>query len=147
MNKKFKEVKAAIVVLALQSMYRPLAEETRNEMHALYRANMNGFDGEEKRHLQIEGASIASDYERVVVGDYGAYVEITPEQMTAILNVPDNQKWRLDQEYVKRKNLSLKYQWYVYGDVKVYKQIAGVSYADYKPGMYYISVLDFDELS
>lgn len=141
-----KKVTDAILGLVMEFRYRPITEERRNEMFALYKSNLNGFDSLPHRHLQIGGVTIATDYERVVVGDYGAYVEIAPENMLVTLTVPDCQTWRLDKEHLKKKKISLKYEWYTYGDVKVYKQLDGVKYADYKPGMYYIWVLDFDEV-
>ena len=139
-------VNNAIVELVTEFRYRPVTEERRNEMLALYKSHLNGFDLMPHRQLQIGGVTIAKAFERVVVGDYGAFVEIDPANMLVELTVPENQKWRLNKKYVEEKKLSVKYEWYEYCDVKIYKQLATVKYADYKPGMYYVSVLDFDEL-
>ncbi|MHA2066923.1 MAG: hypothetical protein ACXABY_21345 [Candidatus Thorarchaeota archaeon] len=87
-----------------------------------------------------EGAMIAWGYERIVVGDYGAYLEISPEDM-----ILDNicQRWKGEP---KR---AVKYIWMQLRrlprsghNIKIYHQQATVRYADYKPGMYYVSVDD-----
>lgn len=81
----------------------------------------------------------------MVVGDYGAYVEFAAGQLLSSLEMPPSQAWRLNADYVAAKGLSIKYHHYTtLNQVMVYHQVATVKYADYKPGYYYISVLDFD---
>lgn len=138
------DVKGHIDGLANKYKYRPLPKKIKKETLALYCANLNGFD--RKRTCFIKGEMICSDYERIVVGDYGAYVEFKEEHLRVDLSVPNNQRWRLDKDYIEEKQLSLKYIWYTYGDVKVYHQLDTVKYADYKPNRFYVSVLDFDEV-
>ena len=58
------------------------------------------------------GTVIASGYNRIVIGDYGAFVEYL------WLTADDD------------------------SDVKVYDQKRSVEYADYKPGMLYVSVYE-----
>jgi hypothetical protein len=139
-------VKGYIDALVEKYKYRPLPQEVRGEARTLYNANLNGFSNTQKRSLTIIGEIIARKYDRIVVGDYGAYVEIDPSDMMVDLMVPTNQMWRLNDDYVKEKGLSIKYYWYEYLGRKVYRQVAPVKYADYKPGKYYISVLDFDQV-
>lgn len=138
------DVKAFIDELAVKYRYRPLPKKVRGDVLQLYRDNLNGF--ERKRTAFAQGVLICSDYERVVVGDYGAYLEFTEEQLQVSLTVPHNQRWRLDEEYIREKELSLKYIWYEFNGIKVYHQLDTVKYADYKPNRYYVSVLDFDEV-
>lgn len=93
------------------------------------------------------GTVIATGYRRVVVGDYGAYVEFTKDQLVKDAISP---KWPGDQ----RKDAA--YIWCETKDTsrtKVYLQQHAVQYASYKPGMYYVSPDDifieqvFDEAS
>lgn len=83
-------------------------------------------------------------WNRVVVGDYGAYLEIDEKDLLVGLDVPPEQAWRLDEEYIASRKLSIKYHWLTFRGVKVYHQVDTVKYADYRPGKYYISVLEFD---
>lgn len=80
---------------------------------------------------------IAIGYERVVIGDYGAYIEISPEQIIREnIKIKAGQEFRLDSEY------KVKYLWYEpidKSDVKIYYQKRKVKYADYKRGYFYIS--------
>ena len=126
--------------------YRPLPKKIRAQTYELYLQGLNGFGGPVPKPVMINGTVIASGYERVVVGDYGAYLELTEDQFTLKdqLVVAPKQSWRLNQEYVERAGLSIKYYWYELFGVKVYHQVATVKYADYKPGFYYLSVLDLD---
>lgn len=128
--------------LADKYKYRPLPKTVKEEAHKLYRENLNGF--EKKRDTLIDGRPFCKDYERVVVGDYGAYVEIKEGDIIQPLTVPEKQKWRYDKEYLEKKNITIKYYWLEWNGHKVYHQVAGVKYADYKPGFYYISVTAFD---
>lgn len=137
------DVDCYIQELADKYKYRPLPKQVKVEAHTLYQNNLNGFD--KKRDTLIDGRPFCKDYERVVVGDYGAYVEIKEGDVIQPLTVPEKQKWRYDVEYLKSKNINIKYHWLECGDCKVYHQVATVKYADYKPGFYYVSVTSFDK--
>lgn len=81
-----------------------------------------------------------SGYTRIVIGDYGAFIEIAPNQMyKAHLIVKPGQEYRInDPKYSK----NVKYHWYTINDdsdIKIYHQQRKVAYADYLPGMYYVS--------
>lgn len=82
------------------------------------------------------GTLIAEGYNRIVIGDYGAYIEFRPDQI-------DRSKIRpLFAELPER---AIKYIWLQVNDAsrtKVYEQKETVRYADYKPGLYYISPED-----
>jgi hypothetical protein len=85
------------------------------------------------------GTIICSSYERIVIGDYGAYVEFSSEQANkAVFTIAPGQEYRLEERY---KNC--KYIWLTIADgseVKIYYQKHTVDYADYKPKYYYVSV-------
>ena len=130
--------------LAGKYKYKPLPQELSAKYREFFEENIPLF-------LSVEGASedlftktgslICSGYERIVVGDYGAFVEFTLENANAItFIVKRGQEYRInDPKYSK----NVKYEWYTIGDgsdIKIYKQKKRVAYADYKSKMYYISV-------
>lgn len=90
---------------------------------------------------------IAIGYERIVVGDYGAFMECTPEQMLLDrITVQEGEEYRIDDPKYKH---NVKYHWYrpaeVYPDTpvtKIYYQRRTVEYADYKIGMYYLPIYE-----
>ena len=82
---------------------------------------------------------LSTSYRRLVIGDYGAYVEIDPHQMVYMPynKFPGN----------PRRD-TIKYIWQCGPDnEKIYFQLRTVSYADYIPGMYYISPDDIKLVS
>jgi hypothetical protein len=72
---------------------------------------------------------LATGYTRIVVGERGAYIEFTPENMCMEnLHIPHDQKWRLQSEvdyYNEHRSRDT-------ANVKVYEQRRTVGYADYK---------------
>lgn len=87
-----------------------------------------------------DGRVVCDGYKRIVIGDYGAFIEFTPEQANHYLfKVQEGQEYRInDPKYSK----NVKYEWLTLKDksgIKIYKQKKTVSYADYKKGMFYVS--------
>ena len=87
-----------------------------------------------------EGTMICKGYERIVIGDYGAFVEISPQKICSdAIMCKKGQEYRYqDERYAKH----VKYLWLTARDdsgCKIYLQKKRVDYADYIPGMYYIS--------
>lgn len=87
-----------------------------------------------------EGTMICTGYQRVVIGDYGAFIEILPTQICRnALICKKGQEYRFnDERYAK----NVKYLWLTTkdaSDCKIYLQKKKVDYADYVPGLYYIS--------
>ena len=140
----YKDLLNEIDNLGTTKKYQPLNKELKEKYHKLYNENLNGF--ENRRNLNIDGKPFARSYTRVVIGDYGAYVEIESDALLVELTIPEKQKWRLDKDFLSKRNLNIKYEWYEYNNKKVYFQLNAVTYADYKPDYYYISVLYFDIL-
>lgn len=138
----------------LSYKYRSLPRKVRCEYLTAYLLGLNGFNQISPREAVIDGVCIAKGYERIVVGDYGAYLEIKPNDLIVPLKIKEGQEWRLDREYLVKHELenNIKYVWYTYiptsrtNEIKVYYQLNPVKYADYKRGFYYISVLDFDPI-
>ena len=91
----------------------------------------------------VSGTVIANGYNRIVIGDYGSFIEISPSQILMDkLHVREGQTYRIeDPRYAEH----VKYLWYTandWSDVKVYLQKRTVEYSDYKPGMIYVSVYE-----
>lgn len=88
----------------------------------------------------LDGTQIATGYQRIVIGDYGAFVEIAPGQICKdALRCKPGQEYRYAEE---RFAANIKYLWLTTkdrSDCKIYFQKKGVNYADYVPGMFYIS--------
>lgn len=103
------------------------------------------LDGDEIELRTMQGTLIAKGFKRIVIGDYGAYVEIDKSQM-----VRENVRCKPGQEFRFRNpqfKERVKYYWYTAtddSDVKIYYQQRGVTYADYKPGMFYVSPDELD---
>ena len=89
----------------------------------------------------INGSLICNGYDRIVIGDYGAYIEFSSEQANKdLFIIAPGQEYRLEPRYS-----NVKYIWLTIDDgsqIKVYYQNNTVSYADYKPQYYYISVYE-----
>ena len=102
------------------------------------------LDGDTTCALYAEKETqIATGYNRIVIGDYGAYVEISPEQILQDkLMLAPGEEYRV---YDERYSAHVKYHWYttiVPQRIKMYFQQKTVAYADYIPGMWYVSVYE-----
>ena len=100
------------------------------------------------------GQLVCNGFERIVIGDYGAYVEFNDEQanLNHIITMP-GQEYRQNDSY-SCKFLALTLDGYkneiskdIYGkhSLLIYKQTNTVPYADYKVGKYYVSVYQIKE--
>jgi hypothetical protein len=100
--------------------------------------NVNG-DVEFKLYSK-SGTLISSGYNRIVIGDYGAFIEFDLKQVVKKnLKIKKGQEYRIKDE--KYKN-NVKYIWLTAkdeSDIKVYFQRKTVVYADYIPNVFYVS--------
>jgi len=85
------------------------------------------------------GLQIAHDFERIVHGDRGDYIEISLDQIIELsFIVPENKVWRLDNEKA--------YYWEFRSkdicNIMIYFQMRLVDYADYKIGFWYVDPED-----
>lgn len=91
----------------------------------------------------LDNTILCNGYNRIVIGDYGAFVEISPGQIREeVLRCKPGQEYRYQDERFTR---NVKYVWLTAKDrsyCKIYLQKKTVDYADYVPGMYYISVYE-----
>lgn len=129
--------------LATTYKYKPLPYELSAHYQNVYKSAIPTWlkiDGENTSLYSPQGIMICRKYERIVIGDYGAFIEISPENIALDnISVKKGQEYRITDANFSKK---VKYQWYtVKGDdsVKIYFQLKPVTYADYKVGMYYIS--------
>ncbi len=126
--------------LASKYKYKPLPGDLSNKYRGFYIQNIpmfldiNGGD----RLINVDGTPICEKYDRIVVGDYGAFVEF--ETPASEFIIAPGQEYRVNDE---RYSKNVKYIWLTTPDesgVKIYLQKRPVTYADYKPGKYYVSV-------
>jgi hypothetical protein len=92
--------------------------------------------GASAKILNAEGTIIGNGYTRIVIGDYGAYLEFDEDQIKLT---------NIIQRWAGKPTRDVKYIWMQTNDeenTKVYWQQDTVDYADYKVGMYYMDVLD-----
>lgn len=133
--------------LADKYKYKPLPGDLSEKYREYFTKNIPPF-----LHINGGGAlytccgcEICNSYRRIVIGDYGAFVEFgeddlpSPDEATAFKIAP-GQEYRVnDERYAK----NVKYIWLTTDDlsgIKIYHQKKRVTYADYQPGMYYVSV-------
>ena len=131
-----------------KNQYPPLPRPMSEVVRGQYRAEMaaRGIPEHPEGPMRLSlgcGAVLASAYTRVVVGDYGAHFEFAEAHLEAILNVPSKQNRRMSAKVQRQTVWPLKYEWWqpASGE-KVYLQRGLVRYADYRIGMYYVSVND-----
>lgn len=98
------------------------------------------LEGSDEDLYTLSGTKIAAGYRRVVIGDYGAFIEFSKEQaVEEKLHCKKGQEYRyLDTRFIGH----VKYLWLTAkddSDTKIYLQKKTVDYADYRPGFYYVS--------
>ena len=126
--------------LAQDYKYEKLPKKLSSEVRLKYKwglqKELDIYGNSKTELLTSKSTHLSNGYERVVIGDYGAFIEMSDVQISRCLITQPGQEFRLDKKY------NVKYQWLTVKDgseIKVYYQLREVSYADYKPGMYYVS--------
>ena len=130
--------------LSNKYQYKKLSNKLSNIAQNIYAntipAFLLSFD-RTKPLYTINGSLICNGYERIVIGDYGAYIEFSSEQANKdLFIIAPGQEYRLEPRYS-----NVKYIWLTIDDgsqIKIYYQKNTVSYADYKAQYYYISVYE-----
>ena len=129
------EVLDLVLANMKRGRYSPLSKDD-SELIRSYWMTQVPFPPHETPLLNRGGTVLATNYERMVVGDYGAYLELAPEHVTL-----ENLKLR----WPGKPKRPVKYLWWQSKDTtqtKVYEQRGTVAYADYKVGMWYINPHD-----
>lgn len=109
----------------------------------LYKSiNKPGFyiNGKDLELFTCNGTKVSNKYRRIVIGHYGAFIEIEPKDMVMEnIIVQPGQEYRInDPNYASR----VKYYWMTVNDdshIKLYQQMRPVTYADYEANKWYIS--------
>ena len=129
--------------LAQKYGYKPLPPPLSEKYREFFTQNIPAFlkmDGDNIALYTTEGSLLCNGYSRIVVGDYGAFIEFDGPAYDANVVVQAGQEYRIDDP--KYKN-NVKYHWYTIEDgsnIKLYYQKRTVSYADYTPRKWYVSV-------
>ena len=131
--------------LAEKYRYKPLPDDLSQKYRRWFEEQLpkqfQGKTGGQKNCFLYSqrGILIARGFTRIVIGDYGAFIEIPDEQIVKEnIQVRPGQEKRIFEPRFKWA----KYHWYVpKGDLecKLYHQQRTVTYADYVPKMWYVS--------
>lgn len=132
--------------LARKHKYKPIPRTFFCDVRAKFQKTLPewcNISGDTTLLETTDGTIIANGYNRIVIGDYGAFVEFSRVQAyMRRLKIKEGQVYRIeDPRYAEH----VKYLWLTANDssdVKVYDQKRSVEYADYKPGMLYVSVYE-----
>ena len=130
-------------ILAEKYKYQPLTKELSEKVRNIFTVNIPSFltiSGEIKPLHTLKGTLICNGYDRIVVGDYGAFIEFSEEHIASEFAIKAGQEYRVNDEKYKK---NIKYIWLTINDgsdIKIYLQKRKVSYADYKPKKYYVSI-------
>ena len=125
--------------------YKKLSQKLSNVARSIYAETLPAFllsmDNNNPLYT-INGSLICNGYDRIVIGDYGAYIEFSSEQANKnLFTVAAGQEYRID----NLRYANVKYAWLTINDdsqIKIYYQKNTVSYADYKPQKYYVNVYE-----
>ena len=130
--------------------YRLIPPLFSEEARTLYKVTLPGWlqetDPKATPICTLKGTEFASGFSRAVIGDYGAFLEIAGSQINRdVIRVQPGQEYRLaEPRYAEH----VKYLWMTVPDgsnVKIYWQKKTVEYADYRPGMYYVSPFEIQK--
>lgn len=117
--------------------YTPLPDEKSQRLRELYAKIIElPLTGSDHKIFNGCGTCISDGYTRIVIGDFGAYFEFSTAQINHAVIEP---RW------LGKPKRPVKYLWMVTKDrekTKIYSQQRRVAYADYMPGMYYMSYFD-----
>lgn len=129
--------------LAKKYKYKPLPQDLSEKYRNYFCENIPAFldiSGSQDTLLTQNGSPVCNGYDRIVVGDYGAFIEFSEAHAASEFVIQKGQEYRVNDD--KYKN-NVKYIWLTVDDgsnTKIYFQKKEVSYADYRAGKYYVSV-------
>lgn len=137
------EIENFIENLIKQYNYSPLNYEESCKVRQYYKENIPPYlsvNGGNALYSK-KGIQICKCYNRIILTDYGAFIEI--ENINAFKHnyvLEFGEQWRV---YDKRYKDEIDYIWlttYLYDDMKIYYYKRLVSYGDFRIGCYYIPV-------
>jgi hypothetical protein len=123
--------------------YKSLDKVTSKSVRRYYNEAIPEYlniNGDSVQLMDKYGTTICKKYDRIVIGDYGPYIEFSEEDI-----YPQNFRVKKGEEYRSSERYkNCKYLWLTTKnerqDVKIYLQKHKVSYADYIPGKYYVCI-------
>lgn len=125
--------------LSKEYYYGKLPKDKSDEVRDYYRATLPSLDPD-KPIYTLNGTLISEKFKRVVIGDYGAFIEFSEDDLNSKhIVVKNGQEYRVTNPKYAEK---VKYIWLTVNDdsdVKLYYQKRCVTYADYKRQMFYVS--------
>ena len=131
------KAKAQIANNLANNKYKPLPPSLSFLIREFYKSEFTCPLKDYQGLLKNKGGTVLGyGYNRIVIGDYGAYAEMTKSQV-CLKNIKN--------KFSSVPTRKIKYTWLVTRDweeTKVYEQHMTVEYADYRPNMYYIAVSD-----
>lgn len=145
MSKTGKEMLQLQADLAKEYGYKRLPRELAKKFYDQYRDTLPEYfkknPGQGIRTLYtLDGTPIAKGHTQIVIGDYGAFVEIDKADIISEnIKVKKGQEYRYQNKYYSER---VKYLWLTAtdnSDCKIYFQKKTVSYANYRPDCFYIS--------
>lgn len=130
--------------------YKKLASSISYKIRREYGKNLPDFflyeSNKNEPLFTRDGIKIATKWDRIVIGDYGAFVEIDPKNICKEnFVIKPGEEYRISDE---RYSENVKYHWYIPKsgyESKLYFQQKEVTYADYKQGMWYVSPYETKE--
>lgn len=128
--------------LAEKYKYKNLPGDLSGKYRNYWKENIPDYlsiNGDKTPLYTINAAPICKWYDRIVIGDYGAFIEFSKEAAESFALAPGQEYRVYDARFADR----VKYVWLTTNDgsnVKIYEQRRRVTYADYQPGKYYVSV-------
>lgn len=123
--------------------YKPLTSELSYKYRQFFKENIPTIlkiDGSNNTLYTINGSPICDGYDRIVIGDYGAFIEFSTSPYSNTYIVKPGQEFRISDKQYKN---NVKYIWLTIddgSDIKIYFQKRRVLYADYIPHKFYVSV-------
>lgn len=131
------QYRKGLLALGKQYNYKPLpAGSLRKTCYKAYNNIAKMYHpNTDNRELFIGDIKVADGWSRLVIGDYGVFIEIPPHLINkAALFVQPGQEFRMTPAFA-----NIKYHWYTTKNGgKFYHQQGEVAYADYKVGYWYI---------
>ena len=137
-------------ILSKEYGYKKLPSEKSFSVRREYSKTLPDFfmfdNNKNKKLHSRDGVLLAKKWNRVVVGDYGAFIEIDDSDIckTNIVCKP-GEEYRINNP---KYSGTVKYQWFVPKtgiETKLYFQQHEVTYADYQAGKWYISPYELKE--
>lgn len=136
-------------LLAKKYGYKPLASDLSMKYRQYFIDNIPewlNIDGGSETIYTKNNSPICDGYDRIVIGDYGAFIEFSGSPYSNSFIIKQGQEYRV---FDKQYSNGVKYIWLTIDDksnIKIYFQKKKVLYADYIPRKFYVSVHEVIQL-